>query len=122
FDNFLFFCFVISPPRRSIYGFKSTKELREAFRDFIRADGVSWPTVHLDGQKLHRDMLDNNIIITKQKKDGDSRGRLNDRISEKSSTLAQVVGTMEFMAIEVLEGKSHTYRHDLESFFYVFLF
>jgi hypothetical protein len=28
---------------------------------------------------------------------------------------------MEFMAIEVLEGRSHTYRHDLESLFYVFL-
>ena len=28
---------------------------------------------------------------------------------------------MEFIAIEVLEGKPHTYRHDLESFFYVFL-
>jgi hypothetical protein len=27
--------------------------------------------------------------------------------------------TMEFMAIEVLHGFSHTYRHDLESFFYV---
>lgn len=25
------------------------------------------------------------------------------------------------MAIEVLEGKGHTYRHDLESFFYVFI-
>lgn len=30
-------------------------------------------------------------------------------------------GTMQFMAIEVLEGKGHTYRHDLESFFYVFI-
>ena len=28
---------------------------------------------------------------------------------------------MEFMTIEVLEGRAHTYRHDLESFFYVFL-
>ena len=28
-------------------------------------------------------------------------------------------GTMEFMAIEVLQGIDHTYRHDLESFFYV---
>jgi Fungal protein kinase len=27
--------------------------------------------------------------------------------------------TMQFMAIEVLQGKGHTYRHDLESFFYV---
>ena len=25
------------------------------------------------------------------------------------------------MAIEVLEGRAHTYRYDLESFFYVFL-
>ena len=28
--------------------------------------------------------------------------------------------TMQFMAIEVLQGKGHTYRHDLESFLYVF--
>ncbi|KAH7330007.1 hypothetical protein BKA65DRAFT_508199 [Rhexocercosporidium sp. MPI-PUGE-AT-0058] len=28
---------------------------------------------------------------------------------------------MQFMTIEVLEGKSHKYRHDLESFFYVFV-
>jgi hypothetical protein len=28
---------------------------------------------------------------------------------------------MEFMAIEVLLGISHTYRHDLESFFYVLI-
>ena len=31
------------------------------------------------------------------------------------------IGTMEFMAIEVLKGISHTYRDDLESFFYVFV-
>jgi len=31
------------------------------------------------------------------------------------------IGTMEFMAIEVLQGKGHTYRHDLESFFYVLI-
>ncbi len=28
---------------------------------------------------------------------------------------------MEFMAIEVLRRVAHTYRHDLESFFYVLL-
>ena len=28
---------------------------------------------------------------------------------------------MELMAIEALQGTAHTYRHDLESFFYVFL-
>ena len=31
------------------------------------------------------------------------------------------IGTIQFMAIEVLEGKGHTYQHDLESFFYVFI-
>ena len=30
-------------------------------------------------------------------------------------------GTMQFIAIEVLRGTDHTYRHDLESFFYVLL-
>jgi serine/threonine protein kinase len=30
-------------------------------------------------------------------------------------------GTIEFMAIEVLEGRPYTYRYDIESLFYVFL-
>lgn len=30
-------------------------------------------------------------------------------------------GTMEFMAIELLLGIWHTYRHDLEAFFYVLI-
>lgn len=30
-------------------------------------------------------------------------------------------GTMQFMAVEVLRTADHTYRHDLESFFYVLL-
>jgi hypothetical protein len=29
--------------------------------------------------------------------------------------------TMQFIAIEVLKGKGHTYQHNLESFFYVFI-
>ncbi|KAG0131312.1 hypothetical protein HOY82DRAFT_578732 [Tuber indicum] len=37
------------------------------------------------------------------------------------SSARHPTGTMQFMAIEVLEGKGHTYRHDLESFFYVFV-
>jgi Fungal protein kinase len=28
---------------------------------------------------------------------------------------------LQFMAIEVLQGKGHIYRHDLESLFYVFI-
>jgi hypothetical protein len=30
-------------------------------------------------------------------------------------------GTMQFMLIEVLQSKGHTYRHDLELLFYVFI-
>jgi len=30
-------------------------------------------------------------------------------------------GTTQFMAIEVLQGKEHTYRNDLKSLFYVFV-
>lgn len=33
-----------------------------------------------------------------------------------------MTGTMEFMAINILRrGVEHTYRHDLDSFFYVLL-
>ena len=32
-----------------------------------------------------------------------------------------MTGTMEFMAIDVLRGAEHTYRHDLESLFYLLL-
>jgi hypothetical protein len=35
--------------------------------------------------------------------------------------LATETGTMQFRAIKVLQGKAHPYRHDLESFFYVFI-
>ncbi|KAH7310138.1 hypothetical protein BKA65DRAFT_414086, partial [Rhexocercosporidium sp. MPI-PUGE-AT-0058] len=30
-------------------------------------------------------------------------------------------GTMEFIAIKVLQDKGHSYRHNLKSFFYVFI-
>ncbi|KAG6091678.1 hypothetical protein E4U30_006422 [Claviceps sp. LM220 group G6] len=34
---------------------------------------------------------------------------------------SHAVGTLPFMAVEVLLKKNHTYRHDVESFFYVLL-
>lgn len=40
-----------------------------------------------------------------------------------SSSPRRRTGTMQFMAIEVLEGSAqHTYRHDLESFLYVLIY
>jgi hypothetical protein len=64
--------------------------------------------------------------VTDAEGEGDPRGMLIDLDLAKEldggpSGARHRTGTMEFMAIEVLEGRAHTYRHDLESFFYVFL-
>ncbi|KAK0725689.1 hypothetical protein B0H67DRAFT_479800, partial [Lasiosphaeris hirsuta] len=41
--------------------------------------------------------------------------------SGPSGARHMTTGTMQLMAIEALFGIDHTYRHDLESFFYVLL-
>ncbi|KAF2802994.1 uncharacterized protein BDZ99DRAFT_503654 [Mytilinidion resinicola] len=56
---------------------------------------------------------------------GDLKGMLIDldlakELDSVPSGASHRIGTMQFMAIEVLQGKGHTYRHDLETFFYVF--
>ena len=91
-------------------------------RDAIKAHR----SLYLEGSILHRDISENNIIITNPKQANGFTGMLID------ADLAKIVGggrtgarhqrgTMEFMAIEVLRKVAHTYRHDLESFFYVLL-
>ena len=79
---------------------------------------------------LHRDISLYNIMITKSadRKEGDPRGFLIDldmasRANlESNSGAFHRTGTFEFMAIEILERSArHSYRHDLESFFYVLL-
>ena len=42
-------------------------------------------------------------------------------IGSGRSGVRHQTGTMEFMAIQVLQRVAHTYRHDLESFFYALL-
>jgi hypothetical protein len=121
FDNRIFSCLVISPPGRPINEFKSVREFLEACRDFIKAHR----SLYYDGKILHRDISENNIIVTDAEGEGDPRGMLIDldlakELDSGPSGARHRTGTMEFMAIEVLEGRAHTYRHDLESFFYVF--
>jgi hypothetical protein len=101
---------------------KSVKELLEAFRDAI----AGHRSLLVDGKMLHRDISENNIIITTPAAEGDPKGRLIDmdlgkELNSVPSGASHQTGTMQFMAIEVLQGKGHTYRHDLESFFYVFI-
>lgn len=122
YDNRIFSCLVISPPGRPIYEFESVKEFLDACRDIIRAH----KSLYLDGKILHRDISENNLIITDAKGEGEPRGMLIDldlakELGSRSTGAMHRTGTMEFMAIEVLNGTAHTYRHDLESFFYVFL-
>jgi serine/threonine protein kinase len=96
-------------------------ELLEALRDAIRAHR----SLYFDGNILHRDVSENNIIITDAKETGFAGWLIDlDLAKERGSGRSGArcrTGTMEFMAIEVLLNKDHTYRHDLESFFYVLI-
>ncbi|EFR01293.1 FunK1 protein kinase [Nannizzia gypsea CBS 118893] len=122
YDNRIFRCLVIFPAGRPIHKYKSLLELLEALRDAIKAHR----SLYFEGKILHRDISENNIIITDSKKTGFA-GMLIDmdlakEIGTERSGARYRTGTMEFMAIEVLLNTDHTYRHDLESFFYVFLY
>ena len=122
FDNRIFRCLVISPAGRAVRDFRSIKELLEALRDAIKAHR----SLYLMGNILHRDISENNIIITDPEKADGFTGMLIDldlakEIGSGRSGARHQTGTMEFMAIEVLRKVAHTYRHDLESFFYVLL-
>ncbi|KAM4056518.1 kinase [Hirsutella rhossiliensis] len=122
FENRIYSCLVVSPAGRVIGDFKSIRELLESIRDAIRAH----QSLYIDGNILHRDISSNNIIITGSKIADGFKGMLIDldlakvRDSGPSGARHQT-GTMQFMAIEVLRKADHTYRHDLESFFYVLL-
>ncbi|EEH40544.2 hypothetical protein PAAG_08997 [Paracoccidioides lutzii Pb01] len=122
YDNRVFRCLVISPAGRPIYDYKSPLELLTALRDAIKAHRF----LSLDGNILHRDISENNIIITDPEKADGLSGMLIDldlakEVGSGRSGARHQTGTMEFLAIEVLLNIDHTYRHDLESFFYVLI-
>ncbi|KPM39086.1 hypothetical protein AK830_g7476 [Neonectria ditissima] len=122
YDNRVLRVLAISPAGRSISQFRSVTELLEGLRDAIKVHR----SLYTDGGILHRDISENNIIITDPGRADGFRGMLIDLDLAKEegkgpSGARHRTGTMEFMAIEVLMGVSHTYRHDLEAFFYVLL-
>ena len=122
FENRLFCCLVISPAGQALREFRSIQELLTVLRDAIKAHR----SLHCDGEILHRDISENNIIITDPKQADGFVGMLIDLDlakllgSERSGARHQT-GTREFMAIQVLQRLVHTYRHDMESLFYVLL-
>ncbi|UKZ73870.1 hypothetical protein TrVFT333_001524 [Trichoderma virens FT-333] len=121
-ENRIYSCLVISPAGRVISSFNTIKELLESLRDAIKAH----QSLYTRGNILHRDISSNNIIITKPETEDGFKGMLIDldlaSVRDSDPSGAQYrIGTMRFMAIEVLRKVDHTYRHDLESFFYVLL-
>lgn len=121
-EDRIYSCLVISPAGRIISDFNSVRELLEALRDAIRAHQSLFGV----GQILHRDISSNNIIITEPGNQDGFKGMLIDLDLAKgknsvSSESRQQTGTMQFLALGVLREEDHTYRHDLESFFYVLL-
>ena len=121
YGNRIHCCFVVSPAGRPLHAYRSVRELLEALGDAI----ASHRALLENGKILHQDISENNII-TDHAAEGDSKGRLIDldlakKLDSMPSGASNRTGTMQFMTIEVLQGKGHTYRHDVESFFYVFI-
>ncbi|KAM0670860.1 hypothetical protein ACQRIU_001255 [Beauveria bassiana] len=122
YENRILSCLVISPAGRVLSDFSTIRELLEAIHDAIKAHR----SLYLKGGILHRDISSSNIIIPSPGKADGFKGMLIDLDLAKErdggpSGARHRTGTMQFMAIEVLRGVDHTYRHDLESFFYVLI-
>ena len=92
-----FRCLVISPAGRAIWDFRSLPELLKALRDAIKAHR----SLYTAGKILHRDISENNIIITDPKEADGFTGMLIDEdlakeIGSRRSGARHQTGTMEF--------------------------
>lgn len=122
FQNRILACIVTSPAGRSLHTFQSLTELLQVFRDAIKCHR----SLCYDAKILHQDISPGNMIILDGQDEGKPKGILIDldsaiELTEGVGTELGITGTRPFMAIGVLKGECHTYRHDLESFLYVFL-
>ncbi|KAG6074484.1 hypothetical protein E4U15_006122 [Claviceps sp. LM218 group G6] len=112
----------VTPLGRPLHKFKSILELLECLRDAIKVHR----SLYMQSGILHGDISVNNIIMTEPAKADGYKGMLIDLdlahdITKDPSGRRHRTGTIEFMAAGVLLGEQHTYRHDLESFLYVFI-
>lgn len=115
-------CMVTKPLGRPLHKYNDVAEVLEVLSDAIKAHR----SLYFDGMILHQDISPGNIIISDSNEAEASRGILIDLdlamdLNFGPARPNEIVGTRTFMAIGVLESRAHTYRHDLESFFYVFL-
>ena len=122
FEDRIFTCVIISPAGRPLSGFQNRLELLQVIRDAVRAHRSLFQVAKI----LHQDVSADNIIITDPQRVDDPKGILIDLdvamdLETGPRTPGEVVGTRPFMSIGILKKRRHTYRHDLESFLYVFL-
>ena len=122
FQNRILACIVTSPLGRPLHTFRHLTELLEVFRDAIKCHR----SLYFDANLLHQDISSGNMIILDDQKEGMPKGTLIDldsatEVAGNTETEPGITGTRPFMAIGVLNSECHTYRHDLESFLYVFL-
>lgn len=121
FVNRIFSCVAITPLGRPIRQFTSIPKLLEALRDLIKA----LQSLYMKAKILHRDIAIKNLIINPQYSPDSPKGVLLDfnfaLDLDNVRPIKPIVGSDGFMAICILSGQRHTYRHDLESLFYVFL-
>ena len=105
---------------RSLSTFRSIKELLTALRDAIKGHR----SLYIEGKILRRDNSENYVIITDRIKANGFTGILIDLdlakvVGSGRSGSRHQTGTIEFIVIQVLHKAAHTYRHNLESFFYI---
>ncbi|CAH0043014.1 unnamed protein product [Clonostachys rhizophaga] len=122
FQNRILACIVTSPVGRPLHTFQSLTEVLQVFRDAIKCHR----SLCHDAKILHQDISPGNMIILDDQDEGKPKGILIDldsaiELTEELETEFGITGTRPFMAIGVLKGERHTYRHDLESFLYAFL-
>ncbi|KAJ3490897.1 hypothetical protein NLG97_g5694 [Lecanicillium saksenae] len=122
FQNRTLICVVTSPLGRPLSTFETGLELLQALRDAIKCHR----SLYVDARSLHGDISAGNIILVGGACGEQPKGILIDLDStilrdEEPEDDGSIVGTRVYMAVGVLQGEAHTYRHDLESFFYVLL-
>lgn len=122
FENRVFSCAVNSPAGRPLHTFKTRLELLKALRDAVKGHR----SLFKDARILHQDVSAYNIIITDSPNENVPKGILIDLdvamdLDVGPRKPGEVTGTRPFMSIGILRCRPHRYRHDLESFFYVFL-
>lgn len=115
-----------APLGRPIQKFRTAPELLHALSDLVNV----LRSLYLDAGIIHRNIAIKNLVIAPQRStdgpktpkgvlvDFDQALDLRNACAEQPQPL---VGSDGFMAIGILSGQRHTYRHDLESLFYVFL-